>query len=58
MATLQVWEPRVTRQIEVFRGMVRRLPGGSVAVAGMERIDRIVDQIPVLAWGSDTPVRA
>jgi hypothetical protein len=50
MTSVQVWEPQVTRRMEVFRGVVRRFPGGALAVAGMERVDRVVEQVPVLAW--------
>ena len=50
MASVQVWEPQASGHTAPFRGLFRRLPGGSVAIAGMERVDRVVDQVPVLAW--------
>ncbi len=42
--------PRGARPGEWFRGLVGRLPGGSLAVGGMDRADLVVDQVPLLAW--------
>jgi len=42
--------PRAARPGEWFRGVVSRLPGGSVAVGGMDRADLVIDQVPILAW--------
>lgn len=42
--------PRAAGPGEWFRGLVGRLPGGSVAVGGMDRADLMIDQVPLLAW--------
>jgi hypothetical protein len=41
------WEGRRRSLLEQA---ARRVPGGFIAAAGIERIDRMLDRVPVLAW--------
>jgi hypothetical protein len=50
MVAVQVSELGAGRPFEWVRDMVRRLPAGPIVMGGVDRVDRLVDQVPVLAW--------